>query len=125
MIVQFLFWAVVAAFVGFCAACLHIGYHLGRQDRDLNPPPAPVWPEEDSDLEDDKFAEQLSAWLDEDVHLERERLADTGELQRLYERPYPVARLSDTGELRALALAGNADEIAAQTAAYKKEIDQA
>jgi hypothetical protein len=85
MIVEFIFWVIVAVFTGSCAACLMIGYHLGRQDRDLNPPPAPhalVWPEEDTDLEDDKFAAQLSAWLDEDASAEfaRERLASTGEL---------------------------------------------
>src|SRR5277367_2883434 len=100
MIVQFLFWTIVAVFTGSCTACLTVGYHLGRSD--APPPRRQPLAGEHPYPEGDAFDAAIQTWLDEDVHLERERLADTG-------------------ELRALALAGNADEIAAQTAAYKKE----
>ena len=122
MIITTLFVVFAAVFLGSCALCLHIGYHFGRQDRDLNPPPAGEhpYPEQDApDLAPDAW----DRWLEETVSAKR--LADTGELQRLYERPYPVATLSTTGELRALAFAGDLTELAAQTAAWKKEIDNA
>ena len=126
--IQLLFWAVIAAFIGGCVVCLQLGYHWGRQD---HPAPQPAGTDpyaEDTEAERDRWAEQLEMWLAEDAAAEPvplERLVSTGELRQLYERPYPVARLAGTGELQVLALNGEHEEIAAQVAEFKKEVDQA
>jgi hypothetical protein len=54
----------------------------------------------------DDFDRWLMDLEEERLHRERNRLATTGELRKMYERPYP-GELSDTGELRALAEAGD------------------
>jgi hypothetical protein len=80
--------------------------------------------------DDAAFDAAISAWLAEEDAPGRERLASTGELARLYERPYPVypsgPPLSDTGELQALAntaYAGDMTALASLVEAWKKEID--
>lgn len=127
MTVQFLFWVIVAVFVAACVICLQVGYRLGLEDRESRPDKYDrFWPDLDQepDLEPDRFELAVSAFIEsEPVH---ERLADTGELQRLYERPYPMTeRLRSTGELRALAYNGDMGAIAAQVDEWKKEIDTA
>ena len=128
MTIEFLFWVICAVFMGSCAACLTIGYHCGRSDYPppRRPGPAGEHPYPEGDLFDRAIAEWLAEdqpehdWGTRPLIPERERLADTGELRRLYERPYPTT----AGELRALALNGRADDLAAQVADYKKEIDE-
>jgi hypothetical protein len=80
--------------------------------------------------DDAAFDAAISAWLAGGDAPGRERLASTGELARLYERPYPVypsgPPLSSTAELQALAntaYAGDMTALAALVEAWKKEID--
>jgi hypothetical protein len=130
--ILFLFLVFAAVFTGSCALCLHIGYRFGLEDREPARPAVPDPFAEDTSLERDRWAEQLEVWLAEDAAAEPapiERLVaaagQVGERTDTAGLLHPHKHLADTGELRALALAGEAEEIAVQTAAYKKEIDAA
>jgi len=139
MTIQFLFWAVIAVFAVSIVGCLHIGYQCGRIDSE--PPRRPPLEGEHPYPEGDAFEAAIQAWLAEGETPERERLADTGELARLYEKPYPrpvtpgwqagqrltrpSSRSMTTGELRALAYNGDMTTINQAVAKHKKEIDQA
>jgi hypothetical protein len=123
--IQFLFWAVIAAFIGGCVVCLQLGYHWGRQD---HPAPEPAGPDpfaEDTSLERDLWAEQLEVWLAEDAAAEPaplERLVaaagQVGERTDTADLLHPHKHLADTGELRALAYTGDTAALEADTAAF-------
>jgi hypothetical protein len=77
--------------------------------------------------DDAAFDAAISAWLAGGDAPGRERLASTGELARLYERPYPPYPWpAAIGELQALAntaYAGDMTALASLVEAWKKEID--
>jgi hypothetical protein len=122
MILEFLFWVFIAAFIGVFVLGLCIGQYFGRQDRDLGRLPAGEHPYPEQDAPD-PAPDAWDRWLEETVSAKR--LADTGELQRLYSKPYPLTRVAGTMDLAAMAERGDLAELAAQVAAHKKEIDQA
>jgi len=124
--IQFLFWVVVAMFVGGCCLCLHIGYRFGLEDRadraahqPWYPPGTPlteIFPDL-ADAEWDRLLEQTRAEGKERM------LRDTGELAKLYGRPYP-GELTGTGELRQLAYAGDLAALEADTAAFIASLEE-
>jgi hypothetical protein len=117
---------LMAVYIGSCCLVAAIFYHLGREDGHEQALPLPMLPPADylaePDLEPDAFDLALRSFIAGEPRHGLERLASTGELRALYQRPYPG--LASTGELRALALAGDADEIAAQTDAWKATLEE-
>jgi hypothetical protein len=87
-------WAVEALFV-----------HLDRQDQAEAGRVYSARHDRAVPRQRDPDWDAIAAIIEED----KERIATTGELRRLYQRPYPG--LSDTAELRALAEAGDVDGI--------------
>ena len=127
-LIAFLFWVTVAMFVGGCCLCLHIGYRFGLEDRaDRQPRYAPYRqmadlfePEPGPAVPDDEWDRIVDSITDEG----RERmLKDTGELAKLYGRPYP-GELTGTGELRQLAYAGDLAALEADTAAFIASLEE-
>ena len=131
-LIAFLFWVTVAMFVGGCCLCLHIGYRFGLEDREpryapyrqmadlFEPEPGPAVPDD----EWDRIVDGITAEG-------RERmLRDTGELAKLYGRPYPgdeggvLFGPFDTGELRQLAYAGDLAALEADTAAFIASLEE-
>jgi hypothetical protein len=140
MTVQFLFWVIVAMFIGSNCLSLHIGHHFGREDRPeprhAKPATEPYYPpgtrldEIYPELEADRFDLAVAAFIEADA-ARLERLATDTDRGGVLFGPFDAGTLpawpgqvSDTGELRALAYAGEHEEIAAHVADYKKEIDE-
>jgi hypothetical protein len=124
-LIAFLFWVVVAMFVGGCCLCLHIGYRFGLEDRqphrlarpahvEPGTPLADIYP--DLAVPDDYWDSMVWDRLVEQTTTEaRERmLRDTGEL----------TALTATGELRQLAYAGDLAALAADTAAFIASLEE-
>ena len=120
--IQFIFWVVVAMFVGGCCLCLHIGYRFGLEDREpryapyrqmaaLFEAPDPDQPDPDDEWDSmawDRLVEQTTAEAKERM------LRDTSE----------ITALTGTGELRQLAYAGDLAALEADTAAFIASLEE-
>lgn len=127
--IQFIFWTVVAMFVGGCCLCLHIGYRFGLEDRPAPPKPgtplADIYP--DLAVPDDYWDSMVWDRLVEQTTAEaKERmLRDTGELHRLSDDGGVLfGPFTDTGELRQLAYAGDLAALEADTAAFIASLEE-
>jgi hypothetical protein len=117
MIVDVVFWVVIAGICGGWFLAYRFGYHAGREDAELGQSFPAVPPAEYMDVPDLE-PDSWDRWLQETVTAAPERLADTGELARLY-TPGPT-----TGELRLLSEGGAMDAIRAENAAFLASLEE-